>query len=453
MVTRPDQQGTVALGLDMGTSFIKAAVVDAAGGLVSRASVKSPWVPAMRRSSLSFSPRQWWRAVQRVSIEVLVEAGVRRLANIALTGVSPALVVFDLREPDSAAGLPYWWLRAVDGRSVGRSRTERRLAALIAHANQLVRPAVTDLIGYIVFRLTGELTVNDITLRELGLDSAEQLSVPRCQRPRAGTPFEVAGVTQQQAGGVPNDVDVMIGCPDSAATALAVGLSQPDDLMIYLGTFGSVLRLLHPLPPYLDIRQRGVPYTWALSVPRLGPQVQAYARRWFPEASAPLADLDAEASRTPAGARGVHLRLPIWDAIGQTHGRFQFAFAGKEPCGPEVGLRARATLESLAFAVLALGPPLNPSATIPVAGGGASSRAWTQALADVLGRRLSVSPEPSGVAGAHAIASRAFGAGSSVVGRRITLEPTPGAFEAAQEARRASEVWYRRLDLAHGMEQ
>jgi len=125
------------------------------------------------------------------------------------------------------------------------------------------------------------------------------------------------------------------------------------------------------------------PFRWLLSIPGFGPEIESLSNQWFHSESAAvrLGMLDREAMQAPAGAGGTLFLVPRWKHGMTPVGIYQFVGDRSGEIG-NVQRRARAVLESIAYAILAL--EIHPGQTIHVSGGGGRSRAWLDTLSTVL---------------------------------------------------------------------
>ena len=438
-----------ALAFDLGTTYLKGIAVDCSSGeVLGEEREPSPWSSALRPRSNTFEPNRWWIALERVGVRLQEVVG-RNASAIGVTGVSPTLVAFDALHPEAARGLPYWWLPEVDGNAVGPRRTELRLRKMVEMGLSLADPVITDLIGYLVFRLTGNLTINTCTMSEMGITTTYGFQTSKGCSPVQCAPLDVIGYTRKEMR-FGSGADVIAGCPDSLSAALAAGLSSPGEIMVYLGTFGSLMEVTGSIEKALsDKCYQLLPYKWSLSVPRFGPTVDKLVREWFPERRSDYELLERSAARSRPGAEGLYWRLPTWDPIGRVRGRFHFSRNSRNKGPSYSDHRSRAVLESLGLLINAsrLAAASHPSRVVAI-GGGTASSAWTQGLSDVLGWEIALPSRTGSAAGACALASRVSGILGQTEPKWIV--PGPGAFDATEETRAAAAVWYQRQGATEG---
>lgn len=446
----------VVIGLDCGTSYIKLSVVDCGGAELIQRRVSSPFISGAKAYDETY-PAALWRLIFRMlnhAVTLGCENGMQVL-SIAISGVSPVLIIFDPADPDRALAMPYWYLPNVDENSVGIDRAIRRISTLRGAGSEigLSNAVVCDLIGYLNYRLTAYLSVNSITGSELGFAGADRLEKELSHR-NVGTnqiqllpPSQVCGQTRMFRSAKP--ITVCAGAPDSFAAALSARAVRSGSKMIYLGTFGSLLDVLEDLEPLIDgLVAPKQPYRWRLSVPGFGAAVEGHAEVSFGGGtlSNKLRELDLAASSAPPGARGVFFHMPTWDKIGVEHG--SFGFQGWNDVGPiPQTLAARAVLEGIAYAIRTFaGDLIATIEEVGIAGGGARSEIWRQVVADVLGLRLVAPTRAGGAWGAACIAAAALGHYLNVQtangGAAVTI-PDFFARARTQETARRAAIWYK----------
>jgi xylulokinase len=474
------------VALDIGTTGVKAALVDRRGQIVESGYAGYPTFTDGNR--VEQEPEAWWRATGEALAALWQEipAG-RSVAGVALSGqmqdtiplgsqgaVGRAILYSDCRAEAEARLLDEQIGAARLAATSGNSQTATSVLAkwlwLARQDPAQLAATQTLLLGahdYITWRLCGARTTDyttaattglldlrancwdETTIRAMGLDPA---LLPELRR--AGVQVGTVSASAAQMTGLPVGTPVFQGVGDLGATTVGVGAGVPGRLYGYLGTSGwlaSTLAQAEPCP------ERGVftvrhpdPSQVIQVVPMLtaggnlewlrGIFHSMYASVLGQETVAPGVDyelLNQLASSAPAGSRGL-LYLPY--LAGE---RSPFSAPDARACF--VGLSAesqpselaRAVLEGTALAYRALREALGPeSATDPakvhagpllLVGGGAKSPVWTQILADVLDAPVHVSADPGNAAarGAALIAGQTLGWFAGYA-------PTPDFFPTAQ---------------------
>lgn len=457
------------LGIDLGTTTIKAALFDLAGRALAQAS--TPYAtdrPSPGR--VEQDPEAWWRSIETVVGEVASMAGT---AAIAAIGVCSQVNTHVLVDSESKPLLPaiVWqdqrgvrFAAEIDGAIDDRARDRIWGAPIhVDGSSPLARiawcarehPEVLNKTRWLLSpkdfcnaRLTGEVASDPVTA--IGLVDAAGSYLPSALalvegasdllpplRPMAS----VLGHARVSLGPVQPGVPVVVGTMDAWGSRYGSGVVESGQGMEVAGT-SEILGLLSDRPggapgvvtfPPIDGR-------WFHAGPT---QAGGDALRWWASLhGASVEGILAEAGHASLGADGLvflpHLmgeRAPLWDAA------LRGAFVGLSADHGRTHL-ARAVLEGVAFSACHLLEALEeaagrPCSALRASGGGAESDLWCQMKADVLGRPLErMAVRSSGVLGAAILAGVGVGlledldvaAGRlPVVERRF--EPDPAAHE------------------------
>jgi xylulokinase len=458
---------TALVGLDVGTTGLKALALTPSGEVVARSEREYPL--AIPRSGWAEQDPEDWRRAAEEALEALA---VDEVAGIGLTGQMHGLVALDADERvlrpailwndqrtaaecseiENRIGLDrlveltgnralsgftapkLLWLRANEPEAYGR-------IALVLLPKDYVRLAltgeratdVTDASGTLLFDVPGRRWSNEV-LSALDFPAAwlpPALESPvRSAETRAGTA-------------------VAAGAGDQAAGALGVGVTAPGPVSIVLGTSGVAFATLPE--PVADPQGRAhvfchaVPCAWHAMGVMLS---AAGAFRWFRDVFAPGEPYDrlvAEAERWEPGVEGLFFqpylageRTPHADPLARG------AFVGLS-YRHDRGALVRAVLEGVAYGLRdslevlrSLGCRLDVGR---VSGGGARSALWLRIVASVLGLPLQRTAVEEGAAyGAALLGGVAGGVFADVpeavegcVRVRETIEPDPDWEQAYSE--------------------
>lgn len=384
----------VAVGIDVGTAYTKAAARIEDGTIVAIYRMRSPQFRA-DRSTVLLEAAEWWRCLKNVVRGLLTTHPHLRLrvTAICISAIAPTLIVFDAARADSAYGILYSSLAELEnGSSLSQcdlQLTERRLEVLknAARKKCFVNPCIGDLVGYANWRLTGNLTMNSISLAETGARDCGMFAVVDNVAPRLVAPAEHIGDTTMSSAkelGIDAGIPVCGGCPDTMGSVVGAGLIRASETMLYLGAFGSLMRLESDVDALLNITNcPRPPFHWLLSVPGLGPEIESLSQRWFGSTSVAdcLQMFDQEAMQAPFGAGGTLFLVPRWKSGMTTVGKYEFVAARSGEIG-NVLRQARAVLESIAYGILALDAHFDE--LTKASGGGARSPIWLDTLSTVL---------------------------------------------------------------------
>lgn len=455
------------LGFDIGSSGVKAILLDLERGVVAAATeevaLHSPaanWAEA--------DTAEWWGAVTTLVPRLLDLAGVDAgaIEGVGAAGMVPAVVLLD------AAGRPL--RRAIlqnDARAtaeVGRLRAELADADLLGRTGSVLsQQSVAPTLSWLrehepeVFAATAGLAGSyDWLARRLGAEphlernwaiesglfelggspAADVIAAADIDRdllPPVRDPGERVGTVGGEAAaatGLRPGTPIFVGLADHVSSAYGAGLLEPGDVLVKLGGAGDIL--LATAEPLIDERlyldKHPVDPLW---LPNGCMATSGSLVRWLQRVSGgtPLAALDREAERIAAGAEGI-VCLPYF--LGE-----KSPLHDPDQRGAFVGLNLshgtahlyRAALEAVAFGfrhhfeVFAdLGVEVG---AVRVTNGGSRSTLWKSIIADVLGRPLvPVTDHPGaalGAAMAAAVGTAAtpWGAIADLVRTGAPIEP------------------------------
>ncbi|HSL64508.1 MAG TPA: xylulokinase [Gaiellaceae bacterium] len=414
--------GSEALvGLDVGTTGVKALAVSPAGDVLARAE-EGYGLATPRPGWAEQDPEDWWRASERA----LAGLGVEPL-GIGLSGQMHGLVALDaaarvLRpailwndqrtgaecaEIEELVGLER--LVQLTGNRALAGFTAPKLLWLRRHEPDVYARIAHVLLpkDYVRLRLTGEHATDvadasgtllfDVAGRAWSDELLGSLEVPREWLPDALESPAVSGAT-------PAGVPVAAGAGDQAAGALGVGVAAPGRLSVVLGTSGVVFAAL----PAFRAEPEGRVHAFCHAVPgrwhAMGVMLSAAGSlRWLRDAVGSSYDeLLADAERWPPGAEGL-LFAPYLAGERTPHADpdARGAFAGLS-LRHDRGALARAVLEGVAYGLrdsldLLAGLGVEADAA-RVSGGGARSGLWLRIVASVLGLPLERTAADEGAA-------------------------------------------------------
>ena len=446
----------VVVGVDVGTTLIKAAAFDQAGQVVA----------LVQAATVCETPRPGWVEVEMEGLWRQVAAVLRELAG-RLGGGHP------IRAIGISAFMGGAWLMDRDGRPVrnaiawhdARAVTvldELRAAGLLERSfatscNALTpgfalvvlrwlrdhEPAVLERArtllfakDWIRFRLTGEVATDGSDASHAPGDAVQRTFSPRLMEewglgelsalmPPVLPSGAVAGrVTEAAAwdSGMPAGTPVVTGLADVSAALVGGGVVAPGQAGTIFGS--SCLNNVVTERPVWDPAGVGLsflipPDRWTRTMPnQTGTLALDWFRREFAGGGVTAAELDAAVTEAPRGARGV-LFHPYLNGTGvlapvyEPRARGRLSGLGLEHTRWDI---LRAIYEGLAFAVADC-IKLLPAFTEPIAllGGGAHGAAWRRIAADVTGRAFApVSAAEPGALGVALLAAVAAGWWSDV---------------------------------------
>jgi xylulokinase len=431
----PEAAAPLALGLDLGTSALKAVLTDARGAILAQGSAAI--------ATLSEAPGQaeqdpaGWLTAAAQAVAAIGEAlaGDRawrtRLQAIGLAGQLPTLVVLgdrgaegpavtwkDARADEFAAGV-IGARRQELYRLTGMPIDGRYLAPMFAVRAERYRGArrLLSAKDFLCRALTGEELTDPSTAAGYGLYDLgeERFSAALCALwhidprllPEVRPAHSIAAplsTTGAQLLGLPAGIAVTVGAADSMSGAYAMGPLRPGVVCIAMGSSTIILdavreRRFDPLGRYLlsphavagwyaremDLLATGTGYRWLRGLLRATP-----------------GELEQEAARVAPGANGVTF-MPylgggeqgaLWNpalrgtltGLGLASGRGEIGRAFLEGVGFEI----RRCVEVLAES--------EPVTGVVIAGGLAQSAFGLRLLANILGRPVQAFPDVSAAA-------------------------------------------------------
>jgi xylulokinase len=431
------------VGLDVGTSGVKAIAIDEEGAVLAKAEESYP-LSTPRPGWAEQDPDDWWQATRRA----LAALGPEPLALgfsgqmhglVALDAsdavLRPAILWNDQRtaaecaEIESALGLER--LIALTGNRALPGFTAPKLLWLREHEPEAYARIAHVLLpkDYVRLRLTGERAIDaadasgtllfDVARRRWSDEVCRALDVPLEWLPPAHESTAIAGAGDQAAG------------------ALGVGIVAPGSLSIVLGTSGVVFAALDSFAAdplgRAHVFCHAAPDSWHAMGVMLS---AAGSLRWLRDlVGADYATLTAEAAAWPPGSAGVSF-APYLSGERTPHADpdVRAAFRGLS-LETDRGALVRAVLEGVAYGLrdsLELLRELGVDARVGRAsGGGARSELWLRIVASVLGLPLELTAVEEGAAyGAALLAGVRAGVWGTVeeavaacVRVRVTVEP------------------------------
>jgi len=405
----------VAVGIDIGTTYTKGVALINTGKIIA---VKKKFTSIKKidlRNNL-VSTAEFWNDFKEVLLGLVNKFSNQKtmVSSICISAIAPTITVFDESNPINAFSIMYSSLpnsKIIESKSFNMyNLTFQRLKVLRTFAlkNNFINPRITDLVGYINWMLTGRLTINGISLSLMGLgnnkNDCSSLTIIKNHFPKLVSISEQIGETDilsQLNKGIP----VCGGCPDTIGSIIGAGLEREGDKMIYLGTFGSFLELKTNVGVLLNAKKIiEPPFKWLLSIPDFGSQIESLSKEWFGNNSTSknLQLLDQSAETVPYGANGTLFLLPRWKGLMKTVGDFNFIPNLKAEFTNNRD-KHKALLESIAYAILALGLQLNDSTY--VSGGGAKSKIWIDTISTILNKKLVVRNQSWNASGVADIAA------------------------------------------------
>jgi xylulokinase len=420
----PDSSGELLLGIDLGSSGVKAVLLSVERGIVaslshdvSLFSDHPGWAEA--------DPMEWWEAVCTLVPSLLARANATSddVVGVAVTGMVPAVVVLDekdrplrraLLQNDARATNEIREIRETLGdfdllTLTGSILSQQSLAPTVLwlsrHEPELWAKAKTLLGSYdwLALALGAQPHVEENWALESGLYDMDFQPISQVQDATgvawpalldvktSGTVVGEVSVVASRSTGLKAGTPLIVGGADHVISACGAGLVNQGDCLIKLGGAGDILavsdRVFLDERLYLD--KHPIPGKW---LPNGCMATSGSLLRWEQSMfdAVPLKELDAAAASSAAGAlltlpyflgektplhdpdlRGVMIGLHLGTTRGDIHRSFLEAIA--------YGFKSH--FDVFAQDGLDIG-------TTRVTNGGSTSRLWREILADVLNRDL-----------------------------------------------------------------
>lgn len=484
------------VGIDAGTSAVKAIAVDASGEVVSSAS--SPLtLETPQPGWAEQSPEAWWQATVSALQQLLGEVSAKDVASIGLSGqmhssvfldkqsevIRPALLWCDGRTTSQCRQIEETLGTARMSQSVGNAAFEGFTLPKVLwlkenEPDNFARLAKVLLPkDFIRYRLTGEMASEpsdasgtlmfDVVRRAFDVELLKDLGLSPSLVPSVGGSSEVLGRISAEVAaltGLKEGTPVVGGGADNACGAVGVGAVSPGQTVLSWGTSGTVLSPTSS--PIVDPELRVHSFCHAAedSWYVMGVMLTAGgAFAWHQQelakeqAGKPPSAVSDEAEAIAPGAEGLTF-LPYLQGERTPHKNAEArgAFVGLSLAHTRAHL-TRAVLEGICFGYkdgleLLRGLGLS-SDDLLVTGGGSNSPFVRSLLADILGLKLKqVNKEEGPAFGAAVLA--AVGAGqfastaeacSQLLSYQDRESPSKGATERYAEAYQRFQNLYPKL--------
>lgn len=410
------------LGIDVGTTSLKAAVFDRDGNRLAERTVDYTLDTDPQTGFIELDPERYIDMTRTVIDGLVAECGEITALSVDTQGetlivtddggkpLAPAIVWLDNRataeasELESAFGTPRVY--SVTGQAeVSATWPAAKLLWLRRHRPDLFERAgrIFLLEDWILYNLTGSFVTEptiqsssmyyDITKGTWWPEMLEYIGITEKQLPRLVKPATAVGSYR--------GITVVSGMLDQIAGTVGAGVIAPGLVSEMTGTIMAVSVITDSIPPFdpecpipCHVHSADGKFALIICSPTAG-----MALKWFRNQLAEgytFRELDEMAANIPAGSDGL-VMLPYF--CGATVPRFnpdaRAAFVGLELSHTRAHF-ARSIMEAVAFnlrqALERIG--IDNVDSLRITGGGASSPLWATVKADVIGKELSTLAEP-----------------------------------------------------------
>ncbi|MBS3766230.1 xylulokinase [Candidatus Bipolaricaulota bacterium] len=450
------------VGLDLGTSGIKALIIDFQGGVLASHKEEYPLIQP-EQGWAEQDPHHWWQATIKALQEILANENIdsEEIEGLALSGQMHGSVFLD--GEGEVIRNPILWndtrttkqCRKIEDK-IGKERllelvgnpalegfTAPKVLWLRENEPENYEKLDTLLLpkDYIVYRLTGRQVTEksdaagtilyNVENGEWSKEVCESLGIDQNLLPEVMDSVDVVDSIKDEVAeevGLPKDTPVVAGGADNACSAVGNGITEEGLFLASIGSSGVVLA--HSDHMEVDFGGRvhsfnhSVPDKWYL----MGVMLNAgLSYRWFRDTFSqlevqtgeltdrdPYELLNSEAAQVPPGSEGL-IYLPYLNGERTPHkdanarGTF-FGFSGNHNKRHFV----RSVLEGVTFGLrdsleLIKGMGVEPK-QIRVTGGGGKSELWRGIQADIFGQEVVTTAVDEGPAyGAALIAATGSG--------------------------------------------
>jgi xylulokinase len=452
---------SILIGLDIGTTNIKAAAYFENGKLIAEASHRYPiWYP--QQGWVEQDPKDWERSSIAALTSVFQQLGSdsRLVAGLALSTHAPGFVPLDKNHRVLLERVPIWQderslvqaealLEEIGTDWVGLGTPMASFAAKLRWFSEshldLVQSAryALGVKSYMTYWLTGKFATDPSS--EPGDEVREERICTACGwSPEQFAPVypatTVIGELRQELVdemGLKNRIPVVLGLNDGASATLANGALSVGEAVISLGTNGVVFLVSDSPIPSAERFEKALfcwPYLEGRWIAGGQTKTGACSLDWIASIlKDPSVDIDIdtlleEASETPMGSGGV-IFLPYLMGSGTPN---------DDPAvsGAVLGLTMRQTrgdliravLEGVAFTLRDVQKELQGYGLsideLWITGGGARSKLWRDIMAQVLNRTLKYTKVDSSL-GAAMLASVGVGIHGDIDTARQLMTPKP----------------------------
>ena len=415
----------IVLGIDLGLSSARAAVVDSRGRLLGTGRSETP--KRKRQSGPSSRlPKAWLAAAIAASRKALANADRPRIDAIGIGAFGPCPVLLDARSRALTAAAMFEFNFESERhrqRLIEKHRIPRHLLGpdnMVAqllwwrewHPDAFSRAVqVSDVTGFLVASLTGRAVIDPITLNDYHCPG---LTLPIALPELVPADAMAGGLAPKMASklGLPAGTPVTAGTYDSHVDIAATGATRAGQAAILLGstivmgmivpeTFGSAAAIKRGLRLTPHVGRGWFLGGWTSSSGSLIDWANGLVGRLPPLPPKPLSEPGVIVLPYFSGERA-----PVWDSLAR--GVILGASLSTTPDDIQ-----RATIDGVALSTFDIAQRLYQTdgrkTRMRAAGGGLRNSLWAQATADALGCTLEAMAHAGESIGPAALAMRALG--------------------------------------------
>jgi sugar (pentulose or hexulose) kinase len=259
---------SLVIGIDIGTSGVRAMAVDERGLILGEA--RTPLPPPERVGSLvTQDPFLWWSAADAALHALCGQIDPARVRALAVDGTSGTMVAIDAAGQPVGPGRMYNDAASIEpaaaiARIAPKTSAAHGASSGLAKALELATPGVARILhqaDWVAGRLCGRFDLSDENnALKTGYDPVarawpdwiDATGFGRARLPRVvapGTPYAAVTKATASPDGFRDDALVVAGTTDGCASFLATGADVPGDAVTALGTT-LTLKLLSDVPVF-----------------------------------------------------------------------------------------------------------------------------------------------------------------------------------------------------------
>lgn len=423
------------LGIDLGTSSIKCAVVDSASlKIIATASQEYPLLYP-QAGHVEQHPQAWWQATIDAIQAVVKRSGVEDFAGIGFSGqmhgtvlvdkqgevLHPAIIWADQRSKavlrDLLASVGEAAYVTQTGTLPAAGFLSGTLLWIKQHRPELLEQVAHVMLpkDYVRFRMTGEIATDvsdaagtgifDIYKQDWAWKIVDAIGLPRHIFPKVVASYDITGELTNAAAeafGIKSGIPIVAGCADQPAQAIGNGIIGVGRASITSGSGGQIFIPLTQLKTdaRIHVFNHASSGCYALGAILSAGLALRWLRDWLDMSHIEdaYAILSQEAEQVAAGSDGLFF-LPYLNGERTPHmnPNAQGAFIGLTSRHTR-GHLARAVMEGVAFALkqayeVCLSVTDTQVDSLVGAGGGINSPLWRQIIVDVLNQPIQLSTQ------------------------------------------------------------
>lgn len=424
LVKEEDHAMSYVIGIDLGTSAVKAIAVNRQGQIMGESSVSYPLYQEQPGYSEQ-EPEDWVQGTIQAVHQLISESNIQsdEVEGLSFSGQMHGLVLLD-SEGNPLRKAILWndtrttlQCRLIEERlgerllAIAKNRalegfTLPKLLWVQQYEPELLEQASTFLLpkDYVRYRLTGELAMDysdaagtlllDVSERCWSQEISEQFQLPLSLYPKLVESHTDTGHIQgdiAKAMGLSSDVRVFAGGADNACGAIGAGIVKPETAMCSIGTSGVILAYeedktsdYHGQVHFFNHGKEQAYYVMGVTL------AAGYSLQWFKDTFASelsFEELLIGIDQVPPGAKGL-LFTPylVGERTPHADANIRASFIGMDS-SHTMNHTARAVMEGITFSLKqsidllrASGKRIDEIISI---GGGTKNDSWLQMQADI----------------------------------------------------------------------